>query len=179
MRLQITNTSAITLDVHCFSFGSAGAPGFNNEYSGFGNRFFSVASRQSLEALLNQPLNTKWQHININRWLNNLTIHFVISPDYIAILDTPALQSHAGSSLPRLMLMSGYLLTVITGLCCHNQFASEGCWCGSMTGRRQLIMDDNYGLFFWHILDDCNQIWLKQIFPKSFFAIYHAVFKGV
>ena len=35
MRLRITNTSAITLDVHRFSFESAGALGFDNEYSGF------------------------------------------------------------------------------------------------------------------------------------------------
>ena len=35
MRLRITNNSAITLDVHCFSFESAGALGFDNEYSGF------------------------------------------------------------------------------------------------------------------------------------------------
>jgi hypothetical protein len=35
MRLRITNTSAITLDVHRFSFESAGALGFDNEYSGY------------------------------------------------------------------------------------------------------------------------------------------------
>jgi len=35
MRPRITNISAITLDVHCFSFESAGALGFDNEYSGF------------------------------------------------------------------------------------------------------------------------------------------------
>ena len=35
MRLRITNTSAITLDVQRFSFESAGALGFDNEYSGF------------------------------------------------------------------------------------------------------------------------------------------------
>jgi hypothetical protein len=34
MRLRITNTPAITLDVHRFSFESAGALGFGNEYSG-------------------------------------------------------------------------------------------------------------------------------------------------
>ena len=35
MRLRITNISAITLDVYCFSFESAGALEFDNEYSGF------------------------------------------------------------------------------------------------------------------------------------------------
>jgi hypothetical protein len=35
MRPRITNISAITLDVYCFSFESAGALGFDNEYSGF------------------------------------------------------------------------------------------------------------------------------------------------
>ena len=35
MRPRITNISAKTLDVHRFSFESAGALGFANEYSGF------------------------------------------------------------------------------------------------------------------------------------------------
>ena len=35
MRPRITNIPAITLDVHCFSFESAGALGFDNECSGF------------------------------------------------------------------------------------------------------------------------------------------------
>jgi hypothetical protein len=35
MRPRITNISAKTLDVHRFSFESAGALGFDNEYSGF------------------------------------------------------------------------------------------------------------------------------------------------
>ncbi len=34
MHLQITNKSAKTLDVYCFSFESAGALEFDNEYSG-------------------------------------------------------------------------------------------------------------------------------------------------
>ena len=35
MRPRITNISATTFDVHRFSFESAGALGFDNEYSGF------------------------------------------------------------------------------------------------------------------------------------------------
>ncbi len=35
MRPRITNITATTLDVHRFSFESAGALGFDNEYSGF------------------------------------------------------------------------------------------------------------------------------------------------
>ena len=35
MRPRITNILAETFDVHRFSFESAGAPGFDNEYSGF------------------------------------------------------------------------------------------------------------------------------------------------
>ena len=35
MRPRITNILAETLDVHRFSFESAGALGFDNEYSGF------------------------------------------------------------------------------------------------------------------------------------------------
>ena len=45
--------------------------------------------------LINQPINTSRQRININRWLNSLTVHRVIKPDDLTILSIPVLQGHA------------------------------------------------------------------------------------
>jgi len=48
-----------------------------------------------------------------------------------------------------------------------------------MARGRRLKTADNYGLFFLHILDGCDQIWLKQICPKNNFTQYITLYLKV
>lgn len=48
---------------------------------------------------------------------------------------------------------------------------------GGEAGKR-FIMYDNYGLLFWHVLDDCDQAWLKQFF-QNLFSLYITLYLKV